>query len=373
MIIGVPKEIKNSEYRVGLTETNVRHLVERGHKVLIQEEAGVGSGISNEQYIKAGAELVDSAQGVYQDSHMIVKVKEPLPSEYDFLQEQQILFTFLHLAPEPELTDVLCRKKIKALAYETIENDHGELPLLKPMSQVAGRVALQNGVLYLQKNFGGKGVLPGGVPGVSKASVAIVGGGTAGLHAAAVAMGLQAQVTLLDINLNRLELIDKIFHGRVQTLFSDKKNLKETIQKADLVIGSVLLVGHKAPKIITEEMIKSLSPGSVVVDISIDQGGCVATARLTSHENPTYIKHGVIHYCVPNIPSVVSRTSTYALTNASFPFVLNMADHGMEKALKESAPLKKGLNTYGGHITCQPVAEALKREFVPWEQLRASS
>lgn len=365
MIIGVPKEIKNSEYRVGLTETNVRHLVERGHKVLIQEGAGVGSGISNEQYIKAGARLMLSSEEVYSGSDMIVKVKEPLSSEYEQLKERQILFTFLHLAPLPELTDALCQKKVKALAYETIETEKRELPLLKPMSQVAGRVALQNGVVCLQKNFGGKGVLPGGAPGVEKSSVVIVGAGTAGLHAAAVAVGLQARVTLLDINLNRLELIDKIFHGRVETLFSDKKNLEECVRRADLVIGSVLLAGHKAPKLITKEMIQSLKSGSVVVDISIDQGGSVETARVTSHENPTYIEYDVIHYCVPNIPSVVSRTSTYALTNASFPFVLSVADKGLEEALKSDPALKKGLNTYEGHITCQPVAEALNREFVP--------
>ena len=369
MLIGIPKEIKNSEYRVGLTETNVRHLVERGHEVFVQDEAGVGSGISNELYLKAGAKILNTAKEIYACADMIVKVKEPLASEYELLREQQILFTFLHLAPEPELTDVLCRKKIKALAYETIETEQGELPLLKPMSQVAGRVALQNGVLYLQKNFGGKGLLPGGVPGVSKASVAIVGGGTAGLHAAAVAVGLQARVTLLDINLNRLELIDKLFQGRVQTLFSDKKNLEETVKQADLVIGSVLLAGHKAPKLITEELVKSLSSGSVVVDISIDQGGCIETAKATSHENPTYEKYDVIHYCVPNIPSVVSRSSTYALTHASFPFVLNVADKGLESALKEDSSLRKGLNTYNGHITCQPVAEALNKEFVPWERL----
>ena len=369
MIVGIPKEIKNSEYRVGLTETNVRHLVERGHEVFVQDAAGAGSGISNELYLKAGAKILNTAKEIYACADMIVKVKEPLASEYELLREEQILFTFLHLAPEPELTDVLCRKKIKALAYETIETEQGQLPLLKPMSQVAGRVAVQNGVVCLQKNFGGKGLLLGGVPGVSKASVAIVGAGTAGLHAAAVAVGLQARVTLLDINLNRLELIDKIFQGQVQTLFSDKKNLEKTVRQADLVIGSVLLAGHKAPKLITEELVKSLSAGSVVVDISIDQGGCIETAKATSHENPTYTKHDVIHYCVPNIPSVVSRSSTYALTNASFPFVLSVADKDLEIALKEDFSLRKGLNTYNGHITCQPVAEALQKEFVPWERL----
>lgn len=364
MIIGVPKEIKNSEYRVGLTETNVRHLIGRGHKIFIQKDAGIGSGISNEQYMQAGAEMADSAKEVYSNSDMIVKVKEPLPPEYELFKEKQILFTFLHLAPLPDLTDVLCKKKIKSLAYETIETDEGELPLLKPMSQVAGRLAVQNGVVCLQKNFKGKGILPGGVPGVEKASVVIVGAGTAGLHAAAVAIGLQARVILLDINLNRLELIDKIFHGRVETLFSDVKNLKESVKKADLVIGSVLLAGHKAPKLITKEMVQSLKPGSVVVDISIDQGGSVETAKATSHEHPTYIEHDVIHYCVPNIPSVVSRTSTYALTNASFPFILSVADKGLEEAVKGNSALKKGLNTYDGYVTCQPVAEALKREFV---------
>lgn len=366
MIIGLPKEIKNSEYRVGLTETNAHHLVELGHQVLVEKSAGLGSGISDEQYLKAGARILDSANQVYSDSDMIVKVKEPLSSEYDLLRPEQILFTFLHLAAEAELTDILCRKKIKALGYETIETASGELPLLKPMSQVAGRLAVQNGVQYLQKNLGGKGILPGGVPGVSKARVLIIGGGTAGLHAAAVAVGLQSRVTLLDINLNRLELIDKIFQGRVQTLFSDRKNLNNSLSRADLVIGSVLLVGHKAPKLISREMIQSLSEKSVVVDISIDQGGCMETARPTSHENPTYVQDGIIHYCVPNIPSVVSRTSTYALTHASFPFVLAVAEKGLEEALKEDPRLRKGLNTYSGKISCPGVAEALQKECVPF-------
>ena len=370
MIIGIPKEVKNSENRVSLTEANVSVLVSEGHQVFVQRKAGEESQISDEQYKKAGATLLDTLDEVYHRSDMIVKVKEPLPEEYSLFKEGQTLFTFLHLAAEPELTSVLCSKNIKALAYETIEDKQGGLPLLKPMSEVAGRVGLLNGVYYLQKHAGGKGILIGGVPsGVERGNVVIVGGGAAGINAATMAIGLQARVTVLDISQDRLEYLNQLFQGRVQTLFSDEKNLKQILKQADLVIGAVLITGEKAPKIVTEEMIKSLSPKSVVVDISIDQGGCVETAHPTSHENPTYIKHEVIHYCVPNIPSVVSRTSTYALTNVSFPYVQRIANQGLEETLKADSYFRKGLNAYKGKITCLPVAEALKQSYTAAENL----
>lgn len=363
MIIGVPKEIKNSEHRVGLTEGNVRRFVDEGHKVFVQEKAGEGSYIFDEQYKQAGATIVKTIRDVYQNSDMIVKVKEPLPEEYDLLKKDQVLFTFLHLAAEPELAQVLCKQQVKAVAYETIEDKEGGLPLLKPMSQVAGRVGVQSGVFHLQNHQGGRGLLLGGVPGVEKARVVILGGGVAGTHAAMMAVGLQADVRILDVNLDRLEYLDQIFQGRVKTVFSSQKNIEEEVVKADLLIGSVLLTGRKAPHLVTKKMVSSMPKGSVIVDLSVDQGGCVETCRPTSHEEPTYKVGGVIHYCVPNIPGVVSRTSTYALTNVSFNFALNMANKGLEKALKENLGLQKGLNTYQGSITYKPVAEALGRTY----------
>lgn len=369
MIIGVPKEIKNSEHRVSLTETNVARLVSEGHTVLVQTKAGEGSRIFDDQYEKAGAKIVFTLKEIYHLSDMVVKVKEPLPEEYDFFKENLILFTFLHLAAEPELTEALCQKKVRAVAYETIEDSHGSLPLLKPMSEVAGRVGLLNGVYYLQKHTGGRGILAGGVPGVEGGHIVVIGGGAAGINAVEVAVGLKSRVTVLDVNLDRLEYISQIFQGRVQTWFSDEKHLKRSLERADLVVGAVLLAGQKAPKIITEDMIKAMNPKSVAVDISIDQGGCFETAKLTSHENPVYEKHDVIHYCVPNIPSVVPRTSTYALTNVSFPFVRQIASQGLEKALQSNPFLKKGLNVYKGAITCAPVADALRKEYQSFEEL----
>ncbi len=369
MIIGVPKEIKNSEYRVGLTETNVGSLVEKGHKVLIQKGAGEGCQIFDEAYKKVGAHLVDTLSEVYKNSDMIVKVKEPLVEEYDLFKENQILFTFLHLAAESKLTDVLCSKKVKAVAYETIENEDGELPLLKPMSQVAGRVGLQNGIYYLQKHNGGKGVLAGGISGVKPAHIVILGGGMAGIHAAMMAVGLEAKVTILDISEDKLKSLDQFFGGKVSMLLSNKESLSSIVKEADLLIGSVLLKGEKAPKLVTEKMIQTMSKDSVVVDISIDQGGCIETARPTSHEKPTYKVHDVIHYCVPNIPSSVSRTSTYALTNVSYPYVLEIAEQNLEVAIKNNLGLSKGLNTYGGHVTYLPVSKALNKEYKSFQDV----
>lgn len=362
MIIGLPKEIKNSEFRVGLTERNVQQLTEGGHQVFVQKKAGIGSGIQDESYLKAGAKLVDSLEEVYTHAEMIIKVKEPLPEEHEFLKENQIVFTFLHLAAEPELTTALCSKGVQAIAYETIEDEQGDLPLLKPMSQVAGRVALQNGIYYLQKFVGGKGILAGGIVGTEKAQITILGGGTAGIHSAMMAVGLEAQVTILDINEERLKYLFDFFEGKVKIFVSNEENIAFSLKNTDLLIGSVLLKGHKAPKLITKDMVQSMPAKSVIADISIDQGGCVETVRPTSHENPTYILYDVIHYCVPNIPSAVSRTSTYALTNVSFPYIKEIADKGLKEALRQSPYLKKGLNTYKGHVTCPPVAEALRLE-----------
>ena len=362
MIIGLPKEIKNSEFRVGLTENNVQALCQAGHQVWVQKQAGSGSGIKDESYLKAGAKLTDCLEEIYSKAEMIVKVKEPLAQEYDLFRENQIIFTFLHLAPEPELTAALCSKGARAIAYETIENKKGRLPLLEPMSQVAGRVGLQNGVYYLQKFTGGKGILAGGVPGTKKAQITILGGGTAGLHSAMMAVGLEANVTILEINPDRLKYLSNFFKGKINLLSSNEKNILSSLQKTDLFIGSVLLKGHKAPKLITKEMIQILPKNSVAVDISIDQGGCMETAHPTSHERPIYQIYNVIHYCVPNIPSAVPRTSTYALTNASFPYIKEIADKGFTEALRQNPFLKKGLNVYKGFVTYPPVAEALNRE-----------
>lgn len=359
MIIGLPKEIKNSEFRVGLTAQNIRELCAEGNQLIVQKQAGLGSGISDQNYLDSGAQLVDSLQDVYAQAEMIIKVKEPLPEEYELFKENQIIFTFLHLAATAELTQALCEKGVWAMAYETIEDEHGGLPLLRPMSQVAGRVALQNGVYYLQKFTGGKGILAGGVSGAEKAQIIILGGGAAGLHSAMMAVGLQANVTVLDVSEERLKYLSDFFKGQVKCLLSNEKNIFSVIQQADLFIGSVLLKGHKAPKLVTKEMIQSMTEKSVVVDISIDQGGCIETARPTSHENPIYTVHNVIHYCVPNIPSAVARTSTQALTNASFPYINEIAGKGFARALKQNSYLKKGLNVYKGHVTYAPVAEAL--------------
>ena len=366
MIIGVPKEIKQAENRVGLTESNVRQLVENGHRVLVESGAGKGSLISDEDYESAGAQLVSSGKQVYSQSEMIVKVKEPLQEEYDLLKENQILYTFLHLAPEPELTQALIRRKVKAVAYETIQEKDGSLPLLKPMSEVAGRLAAQIGAVYLQKDHGGKGILLGGVPGVFQGHTVIIGGGTVGVNSAFIAIGLGSKVTILDLNPTRLEYVSHHYHGRVQTLYSNKENIEGAVRTADLLIGSVLLAGSKAPKLVTKEMIGNMSEGSVVVDVSVDQGGCIETTRPTSHEHPTFLYEGVIHYAVPNIPGIVARTSTYALTNVTFQYALNIANKGLETAVRESPVLARGLNIYKGKVTYEPVARDLGLEYEPF-------
>lgn len=367
MIIGVPKEIKISESRVGLTEAGVKQLVAEGHKVFVENNAGMGSRISNEDYIAAGAEILGTAKEVYNKAEMIVKVKEPLPEEFDFLREDLILFTYLHLAPEPKLTKALCDKKVKAIAYETIQTPSGSLPLLIPMSEVAGRMATQVGAFYLQKDKGGKGILLGGVTGTHRAKVTIIGGGVVGTNAAKMAVGLGAEVTILDVNHSRLEYLDDVFQGRVTTLFSNMQNIENSVVESDLLIGGVLVPGRKAPHLVTKDMIERMSEGSVVVDVAVDQGGCIETCKPTSHQNPTFEINGVIHYCVPNMPGVVARTSTYALTNATFKYCSMLAALGVEEAISKDRDLYYGLNTYGGYVSYEPVARDLGMEYRPFK------
>ena len=366
MIIGVPKEIKQAENRVSLTSHNVRELVENGHEVLVEKQAGQGSFILDEEYQEAGAKITPSREEIYARAEMIVKVKEPLPEEYPLLREDQILYTFLHLAPEPELTRALLKQKVRAVAYETIQEEDGSLPLLKPMSEVAGRLASQIGAFYLQKDQGGKGILLGGVPGVFRGHTVIIGGGVVGINSACIAVGLGSRVTILDLNPDRLEYIEHIYQGRIQTLYSNQENIAGAVCTADLLIGAVLLTGRKAPKLVTKGMIATMSKGSVVVDVSVDQGGCIESTRPTSHEKSTFSYQGVIHYAVPNIPGIVARTSTYALTNATFKYALDMANKGLEKALRESPVLAQGLNVYRGKCTYQPVARDLGLPFEPF-------
>lgn len=367
MIIGVPKEIKISENRVGMTEAGVRQMVKEGHTVYVEKDAGIGSGISNETYEKAGAKILDTKKEVYAKADMIVKVKEPLPDEYELLKENQILYTYLHLAAEPKLTKVLCERKVKSVAYETIQLENGSLPLLTPMSEVAGRMASQIGAFYLQKDHGGKGILMGGVTGVKPAKVTIIGGGVVGTNAAKMAVGLGASVTVLDVNAARLEYLDDIFQGRLQTLYSNAKNIEESVKDSDLLIGGVLITGHKAPTLVSKEMVSSMAKGSVVVDVAVDQGGCIETCRPTSHTNPTYEVDGVIHYCVPNMPGVVPRTSTYALTNVTLKYGSMIAAMGVEEAIAKSKPLYHGLNVYNGFVCYEPVARDLHMEYRPYK------
>ena len=367
MIIGVPKEIKISENRVGLTEAGVRQLTKEGHVVYVEVDAGLGSGITNEQFERAGAKLLPTNRDVYAKADMIIKVKEPLPAEYDLLRENQILYTYLHLAAEPKLTEILCARKVKGVAYETIEGANGSLPLLTPMSEVAGRMATQVGAYYLQKDHGGKGILLGGVTGVKRGRVTIVGGGIVGVNAAQMAVGLGADVTLLEVNRARMEYLDHIFQGRVTTLYSNVENIESAVDGCDLLVGAVLIPGHKAPTLVTRAMIGTMAPGSVVVDVAVDQGGCIETCKPTSHVHPTFEVDGVIHYCVPNMPGVVARTSTYALTSATAKYASLLAGLGLEQAIARDASLAKGLNVYGGHVTYEPVAQDLGLAYHPYQ------
>ena len=369
MIIGVPKEIKVSEGRVGLTESGIKQLILEGHQVYVEESAGLACHITNEAYEAAGAHILPSAVEVYDRAEMIVKVKEPLPDEFDLMKEGQILYTYLHLAAEPELTKVLCERKMKAVAYETIQNSDGSLPLLKPMSEVAGRMATQVGAFYLQNNNGGPGILLGGATGVHKAHVTIIGGGVAGTNAAKMAVGLGAKVVILENNLERMEFLDNLFQGKVHILFSNSQNISEQVAQSDLLVGAVLLAGKRAPQLITKAMVKSMSKGSVVVDVAVDQGGCIETCRPTNHKAPTYEVDGVIHYCVPNMPAVVARTSTYALTNATFCYCSMLASMGVERAIEKDLALSRGLNCYDGYVTYEAVAKDLNMEYRNYKEL----
>lgn len=366
MIIGVPKEVKDHETRVGLVPSGVTALREAGHTVLVESHAGEGSTLSNDEYARAGATVVPSAGELWSKSDLVVKVKEPQPSEYRHLRQGLTLFTYLHLAPLPELTEQLLRCGVTGIAYETIVEHDGNLPLLTPMSEVAGRLAVQVGAQYLERPSGGRGILLGGVPGVAPANVAILGGGIVGTNAAKVAMGMGAHVTIIDRSLNRLRELDDIFNGMAVTLASNAWTIAETLKLSDLVIGGILVPGASAPKIVRREMISNMRRGSVVVDVAIDQGGCFETSHPTTHTDPVYIVDDVLHYCVSNMPAAVPHTSTFALTNATFPYLLELANKGVERACHDHAGLGAGVNTWRGHVTHPGVAESQNRPFTPF-------
>jgi alanine dehydrogenase len=363
MIIGVPKEVKDHESRVGITPAGVKALVDAGHKVLVETKAGELSAFTDEDYQHAGAEIVGSAHDTWRLADMVVKVKEPVEKEYAHFREGLVLFTYLHLAPLPELTNALLNKKVTGIAYETIRDKQNTLPLLTPMSEVAGRMSVQVGATYLEKERGGRGLLLGGVPGVPPANVCIIGGGIVGTNAAKIALGMGAKVTIVDMNLNRLRELDDIFNGRLYTLASNSYNVARAVQEADLLIGGVLIPGAAAPKIVTKEMVSKMKKGAVVVDVAIDQGGCVETARPTTHSNPSYEVNGVVHYCVTNMPAAVPNTSTLALTNATFPYVMKLARLGVKAGLQSDAGFAEGVNTYDGYLTCEAVAQGQGKEW----------
>ncbi|MCC2930578.1 MULTISPECIES: alanine dehydrogenase [Bacillus] len=367
MIIGVPKEIKNNENRVALTPGGVSQLVSNGHRVLVESGAGLGSGFENEAYESAGAEIIADPKQVW-DAEMVMKVKEPLPEEYAYFRKGLVLFTYLHLAAEPELAQALKDKGVTAIAYETVSEGRA-LPLLTPMSEVAGRMAAQIGAQFLEKPKGGKGILLAGVPGVARGKVTIIGGGVVGTNAAKMAVGLGADVTIIDLNADRLRQLDDIFGHQIKTLISNPVNIADSVAEADLLICAVLIPGAKAPTLVTEEMVKQMKPGSVIVDVAIDQGGIVETVdHITTHDQPTYEKHGVVHYAVANMPGAVPRTSTIALTNVTVPYALQIANKGAAKALEDNAALRAGLNTANGHVTYEAVAKDLGYEYVPAEK-----
>ena len=361
MNIGVPKEVKDHETRVGLVPSGVTALVEAGHRVLVESGAGDGSSIPDKFYERAGAEILPTAAQVWAEAGMVIKVKEPQPAEYSFLRPNLILFTYLHLAPLPELTQQLLDSQTTSIAYETIRERDGSLPLLTPMSEVAGRMAVQVGAQYLEKPNGGRGILLGGVPGVAPANVAILGGGIVGTNAAKMAVGLGAHVTIIDRNLNRLRELDDIFNNSIVTLASNDWTIRESARQADLIIGGVLIPGASAPRLIRRDMLRDMRKGSVVVDVAIDQGGCFETSRPTTHTDPIYYEEGVLHYCVSNMPAAVPNTSTLALTNATFPYALQIANRGFAEAVERSEPIRQGVNTYAGHIIYQAVAESQNR------------
>jgi alanine dehydrogenase len=369
MIVGVPKEIKENEHRVGIVPSGAEELVRDGHTVLIERGAGTGSGVSDEDFRAAGAAIASSAEDVWNNADLVLKVKEPLPSEYPLMGEGQILFTFLHLAPLPDLGEVLLTRRIRAVAYETIQLPDGSLPLLAPMSQVAGKMAVQLGAAFLQRDKGGVGIVLGGVPGTKHGRIAIIGGGAVGIHAAKVAYGLGAEVVIIDINHARLSYIDDVFDGKVVTLMSNRRNIREAAAACDMLVGAVLIPGARAPRLIDRKTLAGMKRGSVFVDVAIDQGGVSETSRPTSHASPTYVEEGVIHYCVPNIPGAVPMTSTYALTNVTLPYCRQLASGDLKAALLADPSLAKGVNVWDGHITCRPVAEAWGKPFTPLETL----
>ena len=372
MIVGLPKEIKDNEYRVGLTPAGVRALKDAGHDVRVETNAGAGSGFEDSLYERAGATIVPSADEVWATAEMIVKVKEPIAPEYPRMRENQLLFTYLHLAPDHELTSELLKRRVTGIAYETITDRRGTLPLLTPMSEVAGRMAIQVGAHYLEKMSGGRGILLGGVPGVPAARVVIIGGGVVGTNSAKIAVGMGAHVTIIDNNLDRLRELDDIFLSKISTLASSAYMIQDAITQADLIVGAVLVPGAAAPKLITRTMLKDVPNGAVVVDVAVDQGGCIETTHPTTHSNPTFYVEGVLHYCVANMPGAVPRTSTFALTNATLPYALKLANKGFLQAIAQDPGLKEGVNTYAGHCTYEAVASAQGIAYAPLENLLAN-
>ena len=371
MKVGIPREVKNHEYRVAITPAGVNELVRHGHDVYVEKDAGAGSSIADDDYAAAGATILGAADDVWATGDMILKVKEPVPDEYDRMREGQTLFTYLHLAADQPLTEALARRRVTAIAYETVELPDRSLPLLAPMSEVAGRLAPQVGAATLMRAEGGRGVLMGGVPGVYAAKVVVIGAGVAGQNAAAIALGMQAEVLLLDRNVARLRTIDAIYQGHCQTVASNNYEVERAVLDADMVIGAVLVPGAKAPKLVSNELVSRMKPGSVLVDISIDQGGCFEDSRPTTHADPTYRVHDSVFYCVANMPGAVPHTSTYALTNVTLPYAVELADNGWRQALKQDPSLAKGLNVHAGAVTYGPVAEAHGLPHTPIEELLA--
>ncbi len=368
MIVGVPKEVKDHEARVGLVPSGVATLTEAGHRVFVETQAGAASSLPDKEYVDAGAEILASAAEVWNQAELVVKVKEPQPSEYGFFRPGLILFTYLHLAPLPELTRKLLDSKLSSVAYETIRERDGSLPLLTPMSEVAGRMAVQVGAQYLEKPNGGRGILLGGVPGVAPANVVILGGGVVGHQSAKMAVGLGAHVTIIDRNMDRLRQLDDIYSSQVVTLASNSLTIRETLRQADLVIGAVLIPGASAPRLVRRDMVQAMRKGAVMVDVAIDQGGCFETSHATTHTDPVYFVDGVLHYCVSNMPAAVPHTSTFALTNATFPYLAELCAKGLERACKENAAIREGVNTYQGHITYPGVAES---QGLAWKDITA--
>ena len=369
MIVGTVTETKAQEYRVGLTPDCVKSFAMRGHTVLYQRGAGEQAGFEDREYAAAGAEVVADARSIYERAEMIVKVKEPLPSEYELLREDQILFTYLHLAASRDLTDALLRRKIKGVAYETIETPERSLPCLKPMSEIAGRLSIQEGAKYLERTYGGRGVLLGGVPGVQRGKVTIIGGGVVGTNACKVAVGMGAEVTILDVNSDRLAYLDDIFSTHITTLYSTDSNIERVLPESDLVIGAVLLPGERAPRLVNRAHIASMKKGAVIVDVAVDQGGCIETTHPTTHDDPVFVVDGVVHYCVANMPGAVALSSTQALTSATLPYGLSIAEHGLEKACRASSAIHRGVNVYAGKCVHPGVARTFGIDWTPLDDI----